>query len=96
MRAPDRHLWWTCGRLHFVPTDAHRVRELVADASAAVRQVSYGIAPNDAVHEAVRLFGFKRAGRNIVEHFRSVLDQLVQDGSLVQDGGFLRLPGTTG
>ena len=59
-------------------------------------QVSYGIAPNDAVHEAVRLFGFKRAGRNIVEHFRSVLDGLVQDGSLVQDGGFLRLPGTTG
>ena len=54
----------------------------------AVR-VSYGIAPDDAVREAVRLFGFKRTGPNIVEHFRGVLDGLVHDGSLVRDGGFL-------
>ena len=42
----------------------------------AVR-VSYGIAPEDAVREAVRLFGFKQAGRRIVERFRQVLDRLV-------------------
>ena len=56
----------------------------------AVR-VSYGIAPNDAVQEAVRLFGFKRAGRNIVERFRSVLDGLARDGVVVREGDLLQL-----
>ena len=37
---PRRHLWWPCGRLHFVPTDAHRARALIADASAAVRRLN--------------------------------------------------------
>ena len=56
----------------------------------AVR-VSYGIAPHDAVQEAVRLFGFKRAGRNIVERFRNVLDGLARDGVVVREGDLLQL-----
>ena len=61
----------------------------------AVR-VSYGIEPADAVHEAIRLFGFKRAGPKIVERFRQVLDRLVADGALVQEGSLLQLPDGTG
>ncbi len=57
----------------------------------AVR-VSYGIAPDAAVQEAVRLFGFKRAGRNIVDHFRRVLDGLVEGGAVVREGDLLRQP----
>ncbi len=59
-------------------------------------QVSYGIAPGDAVQEAVRLFGFKRAGRNIVERFRRVLDGLVRDGAVVRERELLQLPGGSG
>lgn len=58
---PRRHLWWACGRLHFVPTDVHPVRELVADASAAVRRLQRD---SDALGKALRsdaVFGdFKR------------------------------------
>ena len=61
----------------------------------AVR-VSYGIEPADAVHEAIRLFGFKRAGPKIVERFRQVLDQLVVDGNLVQEGTLLQSPDASG
>ena len=61
----------------------------------AVR-VSYGIERTDAVQEAVRLFGFKRAGPKIVERFRQVLDQLVADRALVQEGSLLQVPGAAG
>jgi len=54
--------------------------------------VSYGIAPDDAVQEAVRLFGFKRAGQKIVGSFRRVLDGLVEDGVLVRERELLQLP----
>jgi len=57
----------------------------------AVR-VSYGIAPEAAVQEAVRLFGFKRAGQKIVRSFRRVLDGLVEDGVLVREQELLQLP----
>ena len=57
----------------------------------AVR-VSYGIERTDAVQEVVCLFGFKRAGPKIVERFRQVLDQLVADGTLVQEGSLLQVP----
>ena len=57
----------------------------------AVR-ASYGITPDAAVQEAVRLFGFRRAGRNIVEHFRRVLVGLVDDGTLVRKGDLLQRP----
>ena len=33
---PGEHLWWPCGRLHFVPTDAHSIREVLAEASVAL------------------------------------------------------------
>ena len=58
----------------------------------AVR-ASYGITPDDAVREAIRLFGFKQAGRKIVERFQTVLDQLVADGSVVPEGSLLQVPG---
>ena len=61
----------------------------------AVR-VSYGIDPADAVIEATRLFAFKRAGPKIVKRFRAVLDQLVVDGILVQEGTLLQLPDASG
>ena len=57
----------------------------------AVR-VSYGIATEDAVREAIRLFGIGRAGASIAKRFRQVLDKLVEDGALVRDGRFLHLP----
>ena len=57
----------------------------------AVR-ASYGITPADAVREASRLFGFKQAGRKIVERFQQVLDQLVADGEVVQEGSLLQVP----
>ena len=57
----------------------------------AVR-VSYGIAPTDAVREAIRLFGFKQAGRKIVERFTQVLDGVVEGGAVVREGDLLRLP----
>ena len=56
----------------------------------AVR-VSYGIAPEDAVREAVRLFGFKRGGQKIAKRFRQVLDRLVADGDLVREGSLLQV-----
>ena len=57
----------------------------------AVR-VSYGITKEDAVREAIRLFGIRRAGASFAKRFRQVLDKLVEDGALVRDGGFLQLP----
>ena len=36
---PCEHVWWPCGRLHFVPTDMHSVREVIGAASAAVRRL---------------------------------------------------------
>ena len=59
-------------------------------------RVSYGIAPTDAVREAVRLFGFKQAGRKIVERFTQVLDELVADGEIVRDGTLLQVPDAVG
>ncbi|MCY3546036.1 MAG: DUF3320 domain-containing protein [Gemmatimonadetes bacterium] len=64
--------------------------EIAAALVHAVR-VSYGIAPDAAVQEAVRLFGFKRAGQKIVGSFRRVLDGLVEDGVLVREGELLQL-----
>ena len=56
----------------------------------AVR-VSYGIEPADAVREAIRLFGFKRAGPKIVGRFRLVLDQLLVSGDLQREGSLLQV-----
>ena len=33
---PCRHVWWPCGRLHFVPTDEHSVRHVLEGVSGAV------------------------------------------------------------
>ena len=43
-----------------------------------------------AVPRAVRLFGYKQAGRKIRERFRGVLDELVEDGALVREGELLQ------
>ena len=36
---PCRHLWWPCGRLHFVPTNEHAVRHVLEAASGALRRL---------------------------------------------------------
>ncbi len=36
---PCRHLWWTCGRLHFVPTEVNLVREVVGEMSAVLHRL---------------------------------------------------------
>ena len=36
---PSRHVWWPCGRLHFVPTDQHAVRHVLEAASGAWRRL---------------------------------------------------------
>ena len=66
--------------------------EISAALIHAVR-ASYGIEPADAVREAVRLFGYKQAGRKIVERFRQVLDQLVADAVVVREGSLLQVAG---
>ena len=65
--------------------------EIGAGLAHAVR-ASYGIEPAQAVREAIRLFGFKQAGRRLVERFRDVLEQLLADGRLVREGTLLQLP----
>ena len=67
-------------------------REEVSEALIHAVRVSYGIAPDDAVQEAIRLFGFRRAGRGMVEHFQQVLGRLVGDRFLVREGDLLQLP----
>ena len=61
----------------------------------AVR-VSYGISPDGAVGEAIRLFGFRRSGPKIVERFRHVLDELVARGTILREGSLLRVPDDAG
>ena len=70
--------------------------EEIAAALVHTVRVSYGIDPADAVIEGTRLFAFKRAGPTIVKRFREVLDQLVVDGILVQEGTLLQLPDASG
>ena len=65
--------------------------EIAAALVHAVR-ASFGIEPNDAVQEAVRRFGFKRAWPKIVARFREVLDGLVAEGDLVREGALLQVP----
>ena len=65
--------------------------EEVGVALVHVVRVSYGIEPGDAVREAVRLFGYKQAGRNIADYFRQVLEELVEGGALVREGELLQL-----
>ncbi len=36
---PCKHVWWPCGRLHFVPTDEHFVRHVLEGASSALRRL---------------------------------------------------------
>ena len=74
-----------------------RKPEMISEAeigAALVHAVraSFGIGPNDAVQEAVRLFGFKRAGQKIVRRFREVLDGLMTEGELVREGALLQVP----
>lgn len=42
--------------------------------------------------EAIRLFGFKRSGTNIVNRFRRVLHELVKRGTMLREGSLLRAP----
>ena len=64
--------------------------EEIGTALTHVVRASYGIEADDAVREAVRLFGYKQAGRKIRERFRRVLDELVEDGALAKEGELLQ------
>ena len=67
--------------------------EEIGTALMHVVRASYGIEPDDAVRGAVRLFGYRQAGRRIGERFRRVLEELVDDGKIVCDGTLLQMPG---
>ena len=74
-----------------------RKSEMIADEEISVAlvhavRVSYGIATEEAVREAIRLFGIGRAGASFAKRFRQVLAQLVEDGAIARDGGLLQLP----
>ena len=64
--------------------------EEIGTALEHVVRASYGIEADDAVREAVRLFGYKQAGRKIRERFRGVLEELIEDGALAMDGELLQ------
>ena len=51
--------------------------------------ISFGIEADEALVEASRLFGYKRAGSVIRTHFRSTLDSLLAQGVLRETGGHL-------
>ena len=36
---PCKHVWWPCGRLHFLPTEEHSVRQVVEAVSRALRRL---------------------------------------------------------
>lgn len=55
-------------------------------------QASFGIVAADAISEASRLFGFKRAGAEIRATFATVLERLVEHGELEQRGDQLHHP----
>ena len=65
--------------------------EEIGTALSQVVLNSYGIAPDEAVREAVNLFGFKRAGPNIAGRFREVLEELVSYGTFVREGNLLQV-----
>ena len=48
---PRRHRWWTCGRLHFAPTEVHTIREVVGEASGALHRLGRDA---DALGKALR------------------------------------------
>ncbi|MDE0081455.1 MAG: DUF3320 domain-containing protein [Gammaproteobacteria bacterium] len=61
----------------------------------AVRD-SFGITEVEAVKEAWRLFGFRRAGANTTQRFRDVVGEMVKAGALTRSGGLLRVPDAAG
>ena len=65
-------------------------------------QVSHGIDEDGVITEAVRIFGFRRAGPDIRSSFENILHRLVEDGVLEYQGKHLHrgktaipVPGTT-
>ena len=65
--------------------------EEIGEALISVVRVSFGIKPEDAAREAIRLFGFKQSGRKILRRFNQVVEFLVAEGTLVKEGEYLRL-----
>ncbi len=65
--------------------------EEIAIALLHAVRASFGIDADDAVREAVRLFGYQRGGPRIAKRFGEVLDFLVADGTLVREGSLLRV-----
>ncbi len=84
------------GKIHASLRNPLRIptEEIAAALCYAVR-VSYGIGSDEAVKEAIRLFGFKQSGRKIVGRFQQVLDELVADGDLVWEDSLLQVPDTS-
>jgi very-short-patch-repair endonuclease len=63
--------------------------EEIGAALLHVVRISFGIEADEALVEASRLFGYKRAGPVIRAHFRSTLDSLLAQGVLRETGGQL-------
>ncbi len=41
--APDEHPWWSCGRLHFLPTEAAAVRALIDNVQSALQELARAV-----------------------------------------------------
>ena len=66
--------------------------EEIGQALCHVVRDSFGIDRDEAISEARRLFGFKRAGATITRRMQAVLDDLFTSGTLKQTGDILQLP----
>jgi len=66
--------------------------EEISLAILEVVRTSYGIPRDDVPEEACRLFGFKRTTRGMRTPVNRVITKLLTDGSVVEDGAYIRLP----
>jgi very-short-patch-repair endonuclease/DNA polymerase III delta prime subunit len=66
--------------------------EEIALAILEVVRTSYGIPRDDIPEEVCRLFGFKRTTRGMRTPVNRVITKLLADGSVVEDGAYIRLP----
>ena len=66
--------------------------EEMALATLEVVRTSYGIPRDDIPEQVCRLFGFKRTTRGMRTPVNRVITKLLADGSVVEDGAYIRLP----
>jgi hypothetical protein len=63
----------------------------ITKAAKKITEVSFGIGKEELVQEVGRQLGFKRIGTNIQEQIGSVIDAMIDRGSLAEEDGHLTL-----